>query len=61
MSGGTTVRAAVCRGVGKPQNIEQLVLAAPRPDEVRVRIDACAVCHSDLMYTDGGWATDFPL
>jgi len=59
--GGTTVRAAVCRGVGKPQNIEQLVLAAPRPDEVRVRIDACAVCHSDLMYTDGGWATDFPL
>jgi len=26
-----------------------------------VRIDACAVCHSDLMYTDGGWATDFPL
>ena len=61
MPGGTTVRAAVCRGVGKPQNIEQLVLAAPRPDEVRVRIDACAVCHSDLMYTDGGWATDFPL
>jgi len=59
--GGTTVRAAVCRGVGEPQSIEHLVLAAPGPGEVRVRIDACAVCHSDLMYTDGGWATDFPL
>ena len=61
MPGGTTVRAAVCRGVGEPQSIEHLVLAAPGPGEVRVRIDACAVCHSDLMYTDGGWATDFPL
>jgi Zn-dependent alcohol dehydrogenase len=59
--GGTTVRAAVCRGVGEPQSIEHLVLAAPGPGEVRVRVDACAVCHSDLMYTDGGWATDFPL
>ncbi len=61
MPGGTTVRAAVCRGVGEPQSIEHLVLAAPGPGEVRVRVDACAVCHSDLMYTDGGWATDFPL
>lgn len=61
VSGATTIRAAVCRGVGEPQSIEQLLLAAPGPDEVRVRIDACAVCHSDLMYVDGGWATDFPL
>ena len=61
VSGATTIRAAVCRGVGEPQSIEQLLLAAPGPDEVRVRIDACAVCHSDLMYVDGSWATDFPL
>lgn len=61
MSGTTTVRAAVCRSAGEPQSIEQLHLAAPGPDEVRVRIDACAVCHSDLMYVDGGWATEFPL
>ena len=61
MPEGTTIRAAVCRGVGGPQSIEELVLAAPGPGEVRVRVDACAVCHSDLMYVDGGWATDFPL
>ncbi|MBC8365014.1 MAG: alcohol dehydrogenase catalytic domain-containing protein [Actinobacteria bacterium] len=55
------MRAAVCRGVGEPQRVEELQLAAPGPGEVRVRVDACAVCHSDLMYVDGDWATDFPL
>ena len=24
-------------------------------------VEACAVCHSDLSYVDGIWATDFPL
>lgn len=48
------VRAAVSRGVGMATSIEELVLSAPGVDEVRVAIDACAVCHSDLMFLDGG-------
>ena len=55
------VRAAVSRGVGMATSIEELVLSAPGVDEVRVAIDACAVCHSDLMFLDGGWSTDFPV
>ena len=58
---GATIRAAVSRGVGLPPSIEDLHLAAPGPDEVRVEVTACAVCHSDLSYLDGTWATDFPL
>ena len=58
---GVTIRAAVSRGVGIPTGIEDVHLAAPGPDEVRVAIEACAVCHSDLSYLDGTWATSFPL
>ena len=58
---GVTIRAAVSHGVGVPPSIEDLQLNAPNPNEVRVEITACAVCHSDLSYLDGTWATDFPL
>ena len=58
---GATIRAAVSRGGGLPPSIEDLHLDAPGPDEVRVEVTACAVCHSDLSYLDGTWATDFPL
>ena len=58
---GVTIRAAVSRGVGIPTDIENVHLAAPGPGEVRVEVEACAVCHSDLSYLDGTWATDFPL
>ena len=55
---GTAVRAAVCHGPGAPLLVEALTLADPGPDEVRVAIEACAICHSDLTYVDGGWAVD---
>ena len=55
------VRAAVSRAVGAPASIEELHLAPPHRDEVRVAVAACAVCHSDLMFMDGGWATAFPV
>lgn len=60
-NGDVKVRAAVSRGVAMATSVEELVLAAPGAGEVRVAIDACAVCHSDLMFLDGGWATDFPV
>ena len=53
--------AAVTRGAGRPTSIERLVLAAPGSGEVAVAVEACAVCHSDLMYADGAWAADFPV
>lgn len=56
----TTIRAAVCREFGAPLSIETVTLAAPGPGEVRVRIAAVAICHSDLSYVDGEWAADLP-
>src|ERR1700683_4954120 len=53
-------RAAVCRAFGRPLEIETLELAPPGPGEVRVRMAACAICHSDIFYMDGAWGGELP-
>ncbi|MEO6652688.1 MAG: zinc-binding dehydrogenase [Ilumatobacteraceae bacterium] len=55
-----TIRAAVCRAFGQPLSIEDITLAAPGPGEVRIRLHAVAICHSDVSYTDGEWGGDLP-
>ena len=32
----------------------------PGPGEVHVRLDACAICHSDITYMDGDWGGELP-
>ena len=54
------IRAAVCRAFGAPLSIEEVTLADPGPGEVRVRLAACAICHSDLSYIDGAWGGSLP-
>ena len=54
------MQAAVCRGFGEPLVIEELELAPPRADEVRVRVSACAICHSDVAYASGAWGGSLP-
>jgi S-(hydroxymethyl)glutathione dehydrogenase / alcohol dehydrogenase len=54
------VRAAVCRDFGQPLSVEQVALAEPQADEVRVAIKACGICHSDLHSIDGAWGGDLP-
>ncbi|MGD9044251.1 MAG: alcohol dehydrogenase catalytic domain-containing protein, partial [Desulfobacterales bacterium] len=47
-----TVLAAVCRENGKPLQIEEIELEEPRADEIRVRMVASGVCHTDLSMID---------
>ena len=54
------MKAAVCRAFGEPLVIEELVIAEPGPGEVRVRMAATAICHSDITYADGGWGGTLP-
>lgn len=56
-----TIRAAVCRAFGEPMSIETVTLADPGPGEVLVEVRACAICHSDITYADGGWGGDLPM
>ena len=48
-------RGAVFRGPRTPPRIEELILDAPQRGEVRVRMAAAGVCHSDLHVVDGEW------
>lgn len=54
-------RAAVLDRPGVPSRIEDLELAEPGPGEVRVRMLASGVCHSDLHVRDGEWVRPGPV
>ncbi|MDG2111392.1 MAG: alcohol dehydrogenase catalytic domain-containing protein, partial [Actinomycetota bacterium] len=49
----TTIQAAVLREYETPMGVETLVLDDPMADEIRVRIVASGLCHSDLHVMDG--------
>jgi Zn-dependent alcohol dehydrogenase len=55
------VKAAVCQEYGQPLVIEDLELDGPGPDEVRVKLAACAICHSDIHYIEGAWGGTVPV
>jgi S-(hydroxymethyl)glutathione dehydrogenase/alcohol dehydrogenase len=61
MTDPTTVRAAVLDRPGVPVRIETLELDPPGPGEVRVRMAAAGVCHSDLHVRDGDWDREGPI
>ena len=54
------IQAAVCRKFGEPLSIETLRLDPPAEGEVRVRVLASSICHSDVIYMDGGWGGRSP-
>jgi S-(hydroxymethyl)mycothiol dehydrogenase len=42
--------------------VEELTVEAPGPREVRVRVQACGLCHSDLHIVETkGWGSRFPI
>jgi Zn-dependent alcohol dehydrogenase len=51
-----TVQGTVFAGPHLPLRPEELRLDPPGPGEVRVRMVASGVCHSDLHVVDGDWA-----
>jgi aryl-alcohol dehydrogenase len=56
------VRAAVSREGQAAPKIEDVTLGEPRADEVRVRIAAVGVCHTDLRAHQGlAWNTPRPI
>jgi S-(hydroxymethyl)glutathione dehydrogenase / alcohol dehydrogenase len=55
------VRAVVLREPGGVAELIDVELAPPGPGEVRVRIVAAGVCHSDLHVRRGEWPVPMPL
>ncbi|MGW5178415.1 Zn-dependent alcohol dehydrogenase [Streptomyces sp. NPDC004082] len=54
------VRAAVLPAVGAPLEITEIELPDPGPGQVRVRLAAAGVCHSDLSLSDGTMRVPVP-
>jgi len=49
----THMYAMVLQRVGEPLVYRELALPEPKPDEVRLRVEACGVCRTDLHVVDG--------
>ncbi|MBC8427712.1 alcohol dehydrogenase catalytic domain-containing protein, partial [bacterium] len=49
------MKAAVCYEFGKPLVIEDIDVDPPQTSEVKVRIAAAAICHSDVHLIRGEW------
>src|SRR5262252_10769685 len=55
------MRAAVLYQPGEPLSVEDVELAGPRAGEVRVRVAAAGVCHSDYHYMRGDLVGNLPV
>jgi S-(hydroxymethyl)glutathione dehydrogenase/alcohol dehydrogenase len=55
------MRAAVCQEFGKPLIIEEVSVRAPQSDEVRVKVAATAICHSDIHDIRGDFGGKLPF
>jgi Zn-dependent alcohol dehydrogenase len=54
------MKAAVCRAFKQKLTIEDILIAGPGPGEIKVRLKACAICHSDIHYLEGAWGGALP-
>ena len=55
-----TGMGVLSRRAGEPARPEEILIEAPGPGEVLVRIQASGVCHTDLLYKQGKIGNDFP-
>ena len=46
-------RAVITRANNVPVVVEDIIVEAPKRDEVMIKLAACGVCHSDLSATNG--------
>jgi alcohol dehydrogenase len=44
-----------------PLEIVERPIPDPPAGEVRIRVEACGVCHSDALVKEGIWPTPYPL
>jgi len=51
----TTMKAAQVNGAGTGLEIVEREIPDPGPGEVRIKVQACGVCHSDALVVEGSW------
>src|SRR3546814_9588071 len=56
----SAIQAAIIEHPGGPFHFAQVRRDPPGQGQVRVRIVACGVCHTDMVMRDGGLPVPFP-
>ncbi len=56
-----TMRVAELPAIGSPLRLAERPVPDPGPGEVRVRVEACGVCGSDVFLQKGGFGAGVPL
>jgi propanol-preferring alcohol dehydrogenase len=51
----TAYRAAIVREFGSPLAVEQTPMQALAAGQVRVKVQACGLCHTDIHAANGDW------
>jgi Zn-dependent alcohol dehydrogenase len=54
------MKAAICYQFGQPLVIEEIEIDPPQRGEIKVKIAACAICHSDIHAIEGAWGGILP-
>lgn len=55
------MKAAVCSEFGEPLVVEEIDIDPPQLGEVKVKLAATAICHSDVSLVRGEWGGKVPL
>ncbi len=55
------MKAAVCYEFGKPLVVEEIDIDPPKEGEVKVRLGATAICHSDIHLIRGEFGARLPV
>src|SRR5262245_62800585 len=50
-----TMKSAQVPGPGKELQIVERPIPAPGPGQIRIKVQACGVCHSDAFTKEGSW------
>ena len=51
----TTYRAAVVHDFGSPLTVDQVPMPELGPGQVRVKVEVCGLCHTDIHAANGDW------
>ena len=51
----TKMKAAQISKAGGDWELVERDIPDPGPGQVRVKVEACGICHSDVLVKDGGW------
>ncbi len=55
------MKAAICYEFKKPLEIEEINIDSPGKGEVKIRMVATAICHSDIHLINGAFFQDLPF